>query len=900
MEDIDNCVVDGMTTYNNNNNNNNNNNSNNSSNNNNNNSSKSKENSKQSKDDVLQTLKTRSPSPLAEVVFTNTTPHKSLLTIPIPLSSSMTQLIKDVKSNLSKSKRTKRNKDNQRNSNNNDIDDNEDDDEEEDDDDDDLVTSLSSSPNTPSVISDTDENGHSHENQVVPNQTGATSDCLSPFEYDHTTNTKHPLISPLICSPKFKSIIDSSIDENELSSIFKIQQLNNNSSNTNGSNASSINSNSNSNSNGSSSISNSSSNNSNSNGNKCNNSINGVNNSGISTPIKTSSSQSSSSLLSGNSNVEIIETTPIRSRNNSFSGNGRQTPSRLNKDRNASPIPFVLPTTTTTTTSANSTSTTDIDTPSSSSNIDNSNSSTVESNSIAMAMSKVRKDRWSFSAYITDEIHGDYMPINVDDTMKREQVYNFVHVPWELEKLLSFGFLICLENFLYLFTFLPIRIVFTFLKLLALPFSKKYRLTNTQVYDIFRTFIWIISFAFLNLVDSSMVYHHIRGQAVIKLYIIYNVLEVLDKLCCSFGQDIFDSLYWMSVSLRGSQTNSTTTGSSSSSSTAKSTSSSSSSSSSSTPSKSTSTTATVPPPPFSSKFQQMGSGQILAPFQHIIVCTIYVCLHSLILFTQVITLNVAINSYNNSLLTLIMSNNFVELKGSVFKRFEKENLFQISCSDIVERFQIFIYLAIIFFQNLSDLNWDLSGDFILNMIGVIVSVWGSEVIVDAIKHAFITKFNKISPTIYGKFRTHLIDTILDTRNKSFSESSWSITSVIGFIPFPLATVVNLEKEAEDEGLPLLPSSATAAAATSTSKNKKTTTSSRNTKAAAKTKTTKNNKKNNKQDKMDIDGSDDDESEEEADDDEDDDDEDDSPPPPKQSRSKKAAAPAKPTTTFILK
>ncbi|EFA84988.1 condensin-2 complex subunit D3 [Heterostelium album PN500] len=112
---------------------------------------------------------------------------------------------------------------------------------------------------------------------------------------------------------------------------------------------------------------------------------------------------------------------------------------------------------------------------------------------------------------------------------------------------------------------------------------------------------------------------------------------------------------------------------------------------------------------------------------------------------------------------------------------------------------------------------------------------------------------------------------------------------------------NLEKEAEDEGLPLLPSSATAAAATSTSKNKKTTTSSRNTKAAAKTKTTKNNKKNNKQDKMDIDGSDDDdESEEEADDDEDDDDEDDSPPPPKQSRSKKAAAPAKPTTTSSKK
>ena len=40
------------------------------------------------------------------------------------------------------------------------------------------------------------------------------------------------------------------------------------------------------------------------------------------------------------------------------------------------------------------------------------------------------------------------------------------------------------------------------------------------------------------------------------------------------------------------------------------------------------------------------------------------------------TLNVAINSSNKALLTIMMSNNFVELKGSVFKKFDKNNLFQ--------------------------------------------------------------------------------------------------------------------------------------------------------------------------------------------------------------------------------
>lgn len=45
-----------------------------------------------------------------------------------------------------------------------------------------------------------------------------------------------------------------------------------------------------------------------------------------------------------------------------------------------------------------------------------------------------------------------------------------------------------------------------------------------------------------------------------------------------------------------------------------------------------------------------------------------------------ITLNVAINFYSNALLSLLISNQFVEIKQSVFKKFEKENLFQLTCS----------------------------------------------------------------------------------------------------------------------------------------------------------------------------------------------------------------------------
>ena len=59
--------------------------------------------------------------------------------------------------------------------------------------------------------------------------------------------------------------------------------------------------------------------------------------------------------------------------------------------------------------------------------------------------------------------------------------------------------------------------------------------------------------------------------------------------------------------------------------------------------------------------------------------------HTLVMVYQTISLNVAVNSYDHALLTLLMSNQFVEIKGSVFKKFEKDNLFQITCAGMSNR-----------------------------------------------------------------------------------------------------------------------------------------------------------------------------------------------------------------------
>ncbi len=55
-------------------------------------------------------------------------------------------------------------------------------------------------------------------------------------------------------------------------------------------------------------------------------------------------------------------------------------------------------------------------------------------------------------------------------------------------------------------------------------------------------------------------------------------------------------------------------------------------------------------------------------------------IHTNVILIQATTLSVAVNSHSKALLTIMVSNNFVELKGSVFKKFEINNLFQMSCS----------------------------------------------------------------------------------------------------------------------------------------------------------------------------------------------------------------------------
>lgn len=55
----------------------------------------------------------------------------------------------------------------------------------------------------------------------------------------------------------------------------------------------------------------------------------------------------------------------------------------------------------------------------------------------------------------------------------------------------------------------------------------------------------------MSYIDTSMMYHLIKSQSIIKLYIFYNMLEVGDRLFSAFGQDTIDALLWTATEPRG-------------------------------------------------------------------------------------------------------------------------------------------------------------------------------------------------------------------------------------------------------------------------------------------------------------------------------------------------------------
>ena len=355
--------------------------------------------------------------------------------------------------------------------------------------------------------------------------------------------------------------------------------------------------------------------------------------------------------------------------------------------------------------------------------------------------------KFSWRKFILAEMLGIGQPAAPVEPIAAESIDNFLSVPYKLECLIMFGCFVSMDSFLYVITYLPIRFcfaIYVFLDEMVLPHQLKlqaqeagasregvwnWSFPRNRLYDFMRGLLLIVGCFALSLVDMSRVYHYVRMQNTLKLYALTGMMEIIDKLLCSFGIDVLDSLFVKSRSSRH------------------------------------------------------GSGAVFT----FIVASVYVVIHSSLYFLHMTTLTVAINNQDQSLLTVLILNNFAEIKSSVLKKFDSGNLFQLACSDISERFKMFLFYTLIIAVGLAQA--PNAKESFWSFASILLAMVCCEMVVDWIKHAFIAKFNSIKSSCYIDYSRTLRNDILNGHNDKITlDHSYTITKRLGMAQIPLGVV----------------------------------------------------------------------------------------------------------------
>ncbi|XP_020973351.1 protein POLLEN DEFECTIVE IN GUIDANCE 1 isoform X2 [Arachis ipaensis] len=255
------------------------------------------------------------------------------------------------------------------------------------------------------------------------------------------------------------------------------------------------------------------------------------------------------------------------------------------------------------------------------------------------------------------------------------------------------------------------------------------RLSAVELSDFGCFLIMSCGVILLQQTDISLIYHMIRGQGTIKLYVVYNVLEIFDKLCQSFNGDVLQTFFHSAEGL-----------------------------------------ASCPPESMRFWIWRFIADESLAIAASIV--------HSFILLAQAITLSTCIVAHNNALFALLVSNNFAEIKSNVFKRYSRDNVHSLVYFDSIERFHISAFILFVLAQNILEAEGPWFESFLSNVLLVYVC----EMIIDIIKHSFIAKFNDIKPTTYSEFLEDLCKQTLNMQTEGVKKN-------LTFVPLAPASVV---------------------------------------------------------------------------------------------------------------
>ncbi|KAL5760830.1 hypothetical protein ACOSP7_019318 [Xanthoceras sorbifolium] len=327
------------------------------------------------------------------------------------------------------------------------------------------------------------------------------------------------------------------------------------------------------------------------------------------------------------------------------------------------------------------------------------------------------------------------------DEKERERVYDTIfRLPWRCELLIDVGFFVCFDSFLSLLTIMPTRILISLWRLLSV--RQFNRPSAAELCDFACFVVLVCGVTLLQQTDISLIYHMIRGQGTIKLYVVYNVLEIFDKLCQSFGGDVLQTLFNSAEGLANSQAI---------------------------------TLSTCIVAHNNALLALLVSNNFAEIKSNVFKRFSTANIHGLVYAGKFLSYALYFSVFSDHCkMTIFLPN----INNLCYTAMQKPIYHCLMFGNSVERFHISAFLLFVLAQNILEAEGPWFQSFLFNALLVFMC----EMLIDIIKHSFLAKFNDIKPIAYSEF---LEDLCKQTLNMQTGNGKKNLT----FVPLAPACVV---------------------------------------------------------------------------------------------------------------
>ena len=312
---------------------------------------------------------------------------------------------------------------------------------------------------------------------------------------------------------------------------------------------------------------------------------------------------------------------------------------------------------------------------------------------------------------------------------ERQRVHaSLFGVPAQFERFAALGSAIAADAFLAVFTLLPLRVgraaVSGVRRAVArtkgAPSPPPSAATAAALYDSLCVAVFAAAALALCAVPAGTLYFWMKdmNQEFLKLHVIFQAVELAEKVACPFAVDALAALSATCASY-----------------------------------------AAAPP-------GRARAALVPSLAADTALAAALVLGHGVVLVAHGVAFAVAMHAKRGStLLALTIAGNFMEIKSSVFKRYDARKLHTLACQDVVERCHLALALAFVVVEAAADarVGGTASARALLHRC---VGVLAAELAIDVVKHAVLARFNDVRPGVYREFTADLASAAADGHSHS--------------------------------------------------------------------------------------------------------------------------------------